>query len=273
MVLLCVATSSENRKMFLVKTSNIVHEQGNETSGGSDYGHRYGSGCIEQGVDFWGNPVSNRKFHRILNIQSAHACACACQQHAECKVFTWAANIKECYLKTSDKGRRRGRSYHYSGSEHCCKSCIQASIDFAGNDLSTSPLKDIKSSCDCASSCVADHACSAFTWNSANKVCHKKSSGNGEKAHVLGHSGKMECFKAKPCIEAGVDFGGNDLRNSPVKNIPSAVGCGCACSKNAGCTHFTWNSKTKDCHIKYSDGGRRHSPHGHSGTVDCYKGA
>ena len=31
MVILCVATSSANRKMFLVETSNIVREQGNET--------------------------------------------------------------------------------------------------------------------------------------------------------------------------------------------------------------------------------------------------
>merc|ERR1712142_654160 len=79
-----------------------------------------GSDCIEQGVDFWGNEVSNKDFQWIQNIPSAHACACACQQHHECKVFTWAANIKQCYLKTSDKGRRAAASHLYSGSKYCC---------------------------------------------------------------------------------------------------------------------------------------------------------
>merc|ERR1712142_944893 len=85
------------------------------------FGFTEGSDCIEQGVDFWGNEVSNKDFQWIQNIPSAHACACACQQHHECNVFTWAANIKQCYLKTSDKGRRAAASHLYSGSKYCCK--------------------------------------------------------------------------------------------------------------------------------------------------------
>merc|ERR1712142_480429 len=128
-----------------------------------------GSDSIEQGVDFWGNEVSNKDFQWIQNIPSAHACACACQQHHECKVFTWAANIKQCYLKTSDKGRRAAASHLYSGSKYCCKGsdCIEQGVDFWGNEVSNKDfqwIQNIPSAHACACACQQHHECNVFTW-------------------------------------------------------------------------------------------------------------
>ena len=71
--------------------------------------------CIEENTDFAGNDLK-----KVETIQSAYECACACKEFAGCSVFTWNAKNKNCYLKTSKKGRRPIADAH-SGSVDCCE--------------------------------------------------------------------------------------------------------------------------------------------------------
>ena len=51
----------------------------------------------------------------------------------------------------------------------------------------------------------------------------------------------------------GCDFFGDDLLK--LIDVSGAVSCGFLCVGTAGCTHFTFNSETRDCWVKRKRGG------------------
>ena len=73
------------------------------------------------------------------------------------------------------------------------------------------------------------------------------------------------------CIEAGIDYYGNDLKQ--ISNIPSAQECACACRNHDRCLFFTWNGHTNVCYLKDSDKGRTGShSQAFSGSLFCCNG-
>ena len=74
-----------------------------------------GTECMEANTDFIGNDL-----RKVPNIPSANACACECRSEAGCSVFTWGEISRDCFLKTSDKGRNPYEGA-YSGRADCCE--------------------------------------------------------------------------------------------------------------------------------------------------------
>ena len=76
-----------------------------------------GQNCsgIETDIDLSGHDCAACGGTQTLN--STAECCAACQQHASdgCKFWTYASDLKHCYLKTSDAGRRSNH-HHTSGS-------------------------------------------------------------------------------------------------------------------------------------------------------------
>merc|ERR1712142_660760 len=116
-LLLCVGTCTA--KMLLVQTkgtNNITHNQTtstNKTSGGSDYHHGWGWGCLRAGLDYYGHDI------KTIHTQTAMACACACSRQPGCYFFTYDPPFTACNMKNSDRGRTHKKTT-VSGGPHCC---------------------------------------------------------------------------------------------------------------------------------------------------------
>jgi len=78
--------------------------------------------CIEADIDFYGEDIKYALAH------SGQACACECRKQAGCEVFSWIDKENACWMKTSDKGRRKKIGV-YSGSVDCCQVCKTLSGD------------------------------------------------------------------------------------------------------------------------------------------------
>jgi len=70
--------------------------------------------CIEANIDFYGEDT------KFAVAETALACACECRKQAGCLVFSWIAKDNACWMKTSEKGRRKKIGV-YSGSVDCCQ--------------------------------------------------------------------------------------------------------------------------------------------------------
>merc|ERR1712228_1075655 len=66
---------------------------------------------------------------------------------------------------------------------------------------------------------------------------------------------------ALECVENGIDYRGpgNDLKPSSKNHKYAADSnvCQSVCQGRNGCTHFTWNKKSKKCHLKTGSGKRK----------------
>merc|ERR1719153_544218 len=134
---------------------------------------------------------------------------------------------------------RMSEDYHGSGFE-----CMEAGIDYAGNDFKK--ISNIPSAEECACACGNHNKCLYFTWSGKSKFCWLKHSYKGRKrSHSQAFSGSKYCCKGFECIEARIDYAGNDFKK--ISNIPSAEECACACGNHDRCLYFTWSDKTKFC--------------------------
>jgi len=79
--------------------------------------------CIEANIDFYGEDT------KFAVAETALACACECRKQAGCLVFSWIAKDNACWMKTSEKGRRKKIGV-YSGSVDCCQGIIVTSASY-----------------------------------------------------------------------------------------------------------------------------------------------
>ena len=59
--------------------------------------------CFEMNIDFTGNDLVR---NGIEGIASAELCRDECLEKASCKFFTYIKRHNECWVKTSDAGRK-----------------------------------------------------------------------------------------------------------------------------------------------------------------------
>ena len=72
-------------------------------------------GCFETNIDFFGNDLVQEGKEQIA---SAEACRDECLDEENCTFFTYVKDNSECWLKTSDAGRRATPD-HVSGKINC----------------------------------------------------------------------------------------------------------------------------------------------------------
>lgn len=79
------------------------------------------SAAAEQNIDYYGNDVGD-----IQNLPSVESCCEACSQRADCSFYTFRPSDGNCWLKSSDSGRRQasdrisGRAGGSTGKESRC---------------------------------------------------------------------------------------------------------------------------------------------------------
>ena len=75
-----------------------------------------GSSCMEENVAMPGKNIVAPE----QNIETKEDCCNACKKRKGCTFFTYRKDMKKCWLKNSDAGRKSERKA-FSGSVECCK--------------------------------------------------------------------------------------------------------------------------------------------------------
>ncbi|KAH0484850.1 MAG: hypothetical protein KVP17_004438 [Porospora cf. gigantea B] len=132
----------------------------------------FGSKCFEQRTDFTGNDIDS------TSAASVEACAAECENRRRCQFFTYDKS-GQCYLKTSDAGRRSRRGAT-SGSTNClfdgkCKERLLPGVQLRSDDGSKASADTVL---ECAQACNASRSCKAFTFRLERGACFLKKSVN-----------------------------------------------------------------------------------------------
>ncbi|XP_072426603.1 uncharacterized protein [Chiloscyllium punctatum] len=219
------------------------------------------SSCFEtvyDGLDFPGNDI------RQSVVENEESCQRKCTVEADCQFFTFVKgefrNERQrflCYRKKSERGtppkitilQNVVSGFPLRGCEGCIRDLLN-NVDFPGNDIESVYAPDVNY---CQKVCTEDSRCQFFTfltrdWNTDTRrfYCYLKRTTTGQptvKADlqnvVSGYSLK-QCGTQFSCFETvydGLDFPGNDIRQSVVENEES---CQRKCTAEADCQFFTF---------------------------------
>lgn len=122
-------------------------------------------------------------------VDSLDACCSQCAANKKCKAYTWADDLKTCFIKDnmsgdkSEKHRTSGRKAAVPTPSPPPANCtLQIGIQYLGNDVDTPA--EVADEQACCSACAAESKCKFFTYEAAtgtvsvtvtqpvNTVCH-----------------------------------------------------------------------------------------------------
>ena len=104
-----------------------------------------------------------------LKLQSAEACASACQKNSQCKKMVFVSGWNRCFLKAA--GKKTFTITMHSGDH----STMEANKDHSGRDQRQ--IGNIKTPAACQSACKGNAACKAFTYIEGYATCYLKGPG------------------------------------------------------------------------------------------------
>ena len=146
---------------------------------------------------------------------------------------------------------------------------LYGGLDFYGNDISSKRTGDVV---ECASACILDTQCRAFTFNANPSItrgpnCFLKTDIERLEAYVDALSGVFLSSGNEPAATYSVGaidptqdvlakkgLTGTDFSTSPERGIASPGECRMACVDNNACRAFTYDSRLKQCYLKHTSG-------------------
>jgi hypothetical protein len=146
---------------------------------------------------------------------------------------------------------------------------LYGGLDFYGSDLSSPRTKD---AVECASMCLRETECLAFTFNANPRLtrgpnCFLKGGVERLEAYTDAMSGVFlgpESGEAITYSIGAIDptqdvlprkgLSGQDFVSSPERGITSPGACRMACVDDSACRAFTYDARVKQCFLKHSVG-------------------
>jgi len=186
-------TWKKHSKECWLKTSNI----GRHSQSGSISGTACHQACtMEENADYSGYDLNLDTGRNVDRKETAEDCRELCKSNPQCRYFTWKKQSKECWLKTSDKGRHRQRG-SISGTACRPQACnMEKNVDYYGHDLNpyTGRNEDRRETAeDCRKLCRSNPDCNYFTWKKQSEECWLKTSNKGS-IYELGSISGTVCW-------------------------------------------------------------------------------
>ncbi|QYO76930.1 PAN domain-containing protein [Devosia salina] len=146
---------------------------------------------------------------------------------------------------------------------------LYGGLDFYGSDVSSQRTKD---AVECASMCLYDDRCLAFTFNANPSVtrgpnCFLKGGIERLEAYADAMSGIFLFPEDGDAITYSIGaidptqdvlprqgLSGRDFNTSPERGISSPGACRMACVDDNACRAFTYDSRLKQCYLKHNVG-------------------
>ncbi|TMW62332.1 hypothetical protein Poli38472_009825 [Pythium oligandrum] len=143
-------------------------------------------------------------------------------------------------------------------------SAVEQNVDYIGNDIGQGASSSVSG---CCALCANFSGCKAYSWLSG--TCYFKSTKNQTASKSGVASGTVDTTStpaptpAPTCkLEAGIDYVGNDISNTP---STAASGCCSICANTSGCKAFSWLNG--NCYLKSAKGSTSTNSAVTSGTV------
>lgn len=192
-----------------------------------------GSACsIQTSMDYSGSDLGSAA------SSTPEGCCAICSSYSGCGAYSWNThNGGTCWLK-SGNGNLYAKSGVYSAvlSSKASFSATEEDVDYPGNDVGSVASG---SASGCASLCIANSKCGAFTWTNFNGgTCWLKSGKSAAKTLSGGISASLTAGSSCS-FSNNVDFYGSDM-----KSVQSSMSdyCCVLCRALSGCKAFTWTS-------------------------------
>ena len=165
----------------------------------------------------------------------------------------------------------------------CTAACIEANVDYQGNDLIKGGVTS-HSPADCCAKCQATAGCKYWTQSKDSTQCWVKSAALGYQSQSNRESGTLlvsnstgACAKSSDfpvgacqsdCIEESTDYQGNDLVKGGLP-ATSASECCSKCKATSKCIYWTFGTKdgASVCWVKWASAGVQSQVGRTSGTL------
>jgi len=124
--------------------------------------------CPEGGIGYPGNDIGGRRI-----TKSWEECSTLCRNEAKCKFWTFTPSHHWCYIKTSDKGRKK-LSNKISGSRECRRG-LRCSGQDNGCCTKDMPCGEDEGDCDTDAECAGSLLCGKDNcpWGDGDDCCVK----------------------------------------------------------------------------------------------------
>ncbi|GAB9472937.1 Carbohydrate-binding protein, partial [Globisporangium polare] len=115
---------------------------------------------IDENTDYTGPDIGNAP------SATAEGCCAICSAKSGCGAYAWSnANGGTCWLKSHRGAKKTVTGVRSSVLNSAPKCNLENDVDYAGNDLASTPSTAAGACCDL---CRARSGCKAFTWSSYN---------------------------------------------------------------------------------------------------------
>nr|DAA05464.1 TPA_exp: microneme protein 4 [Neospora caninum] len=217
---------------------------------------------------------------------SMEACMKRCRSEGKCTHFTFNVTAGMCHLKA---GKMQLYPYagDRTGPKSCDTSCFWREVAYAKNQLSDlGSAYQILQPTDCQALCAANPLCKVFVWDYFEKTCafrgkgflkHKKPHAVGaisgprefcdfggnmhqrEEADAANTDDPVDAARALPnaadhhqdllCVHTGnIGSKAGDIESPQPAN--DLTECMARCKATKKCSHYTFNTNSKYCHMK-----------------------
>lgn len=202
--------------------------------------------CFEEG-DFAGYDIEKIE---TGEVRSPSECLDRCRANNECHFWTWVADTKFCYLKSSDAvlGKKSDLTSlgMYSGPKKCSITyggCVKLNAIYQGTRIMEMPQPDYIA---CAAACKSAPNCAYWNYFSDHKHCQLQAPGASVRYETLGGtlSGTRYCPRNTDtaddsCFEEGIRYA-VDKVVSVKEGVSSARDCYASCQAEPTCEWFSY---------------------------------
>ncbi|CBZ54030.1 hypothetical protein NCLIV_038110 [Neospora caninum Liverpool] len=223
--------------------------------------------CMVQGKEYSGYVLAE-----LSDVSDAASCQKNCDQHPQCRFFTFVSDKKRCRLQVRQPSEVRDNSNAFSGPKRC-PVCVIEGYDFKGQpNINNNGVPGVTTLAACQVACQAEPRCYGFLFNSNSKTCFFKKGKMYVSALVPDSkyiAGPKTCANERWCVMSGIQFNGGDKRTLKTK---SAAACQDECLNDGDCDYFSWIESSNECLLKAGSavGAAKMTKSGvHSGPKHC----